>query len=519
MAPGFFGPWVTTDHPVWGGAYTTDYDLQAYFYGVFSCNHAEAALPYFDAFVEYAQRDGKHDAEMPERGWNCTAPGFDGHCVHIPTVMAPFGRGENAHGIYHNSDAIHSNAAFAALAFVNQFRYTRNATFLRETSWPFLRGVAAWFTYWFTRVEDVRPGGGHRYIVQNDCTAENCFGGAPPYGIFGCVQSLPHPGKATVDKIICGQLGRPACCISSGAVDVNTVGTIAFSRFILRHLIELADQGLVAPSAAELASWADILANLAPIPHGPCKPEWFFNPRTKKNTSICQGSPQVLLWSDPDQTYGGKGYWNNPLTNQPLFGVYPGEQIGMSSDPVMVEAAITTLTMLPPLEGVMPSNHGGNAWASAVRMGVNFTSAVETLLGQDTFSNGLWNRGETGFEVLGEVIAVTEMLLMSFEGFLRIFPAQSWPRGEDASFRSLRAVGGFLVSAVLASGEVSNVTVLSEAGRPCTVLSPFGDCELLVSTGGRGPVPTTRVAIGQAQGLWRFETIAGYEYTLHAGAT
>ena len=79
-------------------------------------------------------------------------------------------------------------------------------------------------------------------------------------------------------------------------------------------------------------------------------------------------------------------------------------------------------------------------------MGINYTSAAEFLLANNSFPNGLWNRDDTGFEVLGEVIAVTEMLLMSFEGFLRIFPEQSWPRSEDARFESLRAVGGFLVS-------------------------------------------------------------------------
>ena len=173
--------------------------------------------------------------------------------------MGPFGRGQNAHGIYHNSDAMHSNAAFAALAFVNQFRYTRNITFLQHTSYPYLRGLAAWFTYWFTKVSLPRcaihmltvcwmevpiSGSGnqsYQYIIQNDCTAENCFGGAPPYGVFGCIQSLPHPGPATANKVICTHSGdgpRPACC-GPNATDVNTAGTSAFSRFVLQHLIEV----------------------------------------------------------------------------------------------------------------------------------------------------------------------------------------------------------------------------------------------------------------------------------------
>ena len=124
----------------------------------------------------------------------------------------------------------------------------------------------------------------------------------------------------------------------------------------------MADEGLVHPSPEELASWRDILQNLAPLPHGRCQPTIWYNDRTQKNYPLCAHSPQILLWSDPSQQYGGRGYWMDPLTNQVLFAVFPGEQIGMSSEPELVEAATTVLTLLPPLDGVFPSNHGGNAW-------------------------------------------------------------------------------------------------------------------------------------------------------------
>ena len=69
-------------------------------------------------------------------------------------------------------------------------------------------------------------------------------------------------------------------------------------------------------------------------------------------------------------------------------------------------------------------------------------------------------------------MAVNELLLQSFEGFLRLFPG--WPIGEPASFQTLRAVGAFLVTAdVDAAGLVAPVVVKSEAGVLCVVMSPW----------------------------------------------
>ena len=44
---------------------------------------------------------------------------------------------------------------------------------------------------------------------------------------------------------------------------------------------------------------------------------------------------------------------------------------------------------------------------------------------------------------LQAVMAINDMLLMSFEKFLRFFPV--WPVDDDASFTNLRAAGAFLV--------------------------------------------------------------------------
>ena len=69
--------------------------VSAYFYGVFSSNHPEIALPYFDLFFEYWRGDGELDAEMPDRGdlkpdTRLTPVLQDGTAVHLALTDTAF---------------------------------------------------------------------------------------------------------------------------------------------------------------------------------------------------------------------------------------------------------------------------------------------------------------------------------------------------------------------------------------------------------------------------------------------
>jgi hypothetical protein len=155
-----------------------------------------------------------------------------------------------------------------------------------------------------------------------------------------------------------------------------------------------------------------------------------------------------------------------------------------------------------------------------------------TLL--DTFEDALratmqpnfWpSMGGGGLEQVGATQAINELLLQSFESvdttsmetfspplagtYLRFFPG--WPVGERASFKSLRAIGGFLVDgSVDINGVVSGVSVLSTVGGSCTFL-PFSlQGEPVVRDGKGTKLPTISVS-GE---LRRFTTIAGERYTI-----
>jgi len=78
---------------------------------------------------------------------------------------------------------------------------------------------------------------------------------------------------------------------------------------------------------------------------------------------------------------------------------------------------------------------------------------------------GIW------FENFSLPVVINECLMQSYDGTIRLFP--NWPMERPAAFRTLRAVGAFLVSASCANGQVNGVEILSEAGSPLRVLNPW----------------------------------------------
>jgi alpha-L-fucosidase 2 len=72
----------------------------------------------------------------------------------------------------------------------------------------------------------------------------------------------------------------------------------------------------------------------------------------------------------------------------------------------------------------------------------------------------------------GAAAAVLEMLLQSWTGVVRVFPALP-DRWHDAWFENLRAQGAFLVSSRLSRRRVAFIDITSEAGGTCRVHNPW----------------------------------------------
>lgn len=121
------------------------------------------------------------------------------------------------------------------------------------------------------------------------------------------------------------------------------------------------------------------------------------------------------------------------------------------------------------------------------------------------------NYGHAGAwtETLGITAPLQEMMLQSWDGALRVFPA--WPRKLDASFKDFRAQGAFLVSASWAQGRVGALSIFSEKGGECRLYEPWPSGVRVTDQNG------APVHIEREQGIARFQTTAGGRYRVESG--
>ena len=85
---------------------------------------------------------------------------------------------------------------------------------------------------------------------------------------------------------------------------------------------------------------------------------------------------------------------------------------------------------------------------------------------------------------LSAATSVTDMLIQSWNGIIRVFPAvpDSW---KDCAFEALRAEGGFDVSARMSGGKVEWIRIYNDAGNTCRIYLPYWQ-DPVVANGSRG---------------------------------
>ena len=84
---------------------------------------------------------------------------------------------------------------------------------------------------------------------------------------------------------------------------------------------------------------------------------------------------------------------------------------------------------------------------------------------------GIW------FENFALPAVVNECLMQSYNGIIRLFP--NWPLDKRAEFSTLRAVGGFLVSAIADDGIIQGIEIYSEAGSTLRVYNPWNQARCI----------------------------------------
>ncbi|MGA2115850.1 MAG: LamG-like jellyroll fold domain-containing protein [Bryobacteraceae bacterium] len=245
--------------------------------------------------------------------------------------------------------------------------------------------------------------------------------------------------------------------------NVNPTNEIGYLRAVFKGLIDISAE--LRTDEDRRSSWRHILEHLPPFEI------------TERN-----GKPVLRLDSPIEWAAGA---------------IWPAGQIGIDSDPKLREAALNALSA----GGY--NTHPLSAPA-LVRAGYSSAAILEGMrkhVGGD-YPNGyvVWPGGgvETSSTVPG---TINEMLLQSYEGVLRVFPA--WPKDRDADFGNLRAYGAFLVSGAMVKGEVKELAIESEKGKDCTLENPWLTKTLTLSRNGRkaesltGGKVTFKTAVGE----------------------
>ncbi len=267
----------------------------------------------------------------------------------------------------------------------------------------------------------------------------------------------------------------------SGSHDTNPCVDLAFLKNLYANLLPMSET--LGVDEGRRAKWRDILEHLSPLPTTDYMGLTVFRE--------CENRPEIST----------DGPGDNPVN---MLSIYPGGNVGLDSDPQLLQTARNSLK-------VMSSWDQGNAFANifvmAARVGWPAEDLMERMkkrIRKIRQPNLTYQSDGHGLEGVGALEAVNSMLLQSQEGILRLFPV--WPKGHDAKFKNMRAMGAFLVDGEIRNDSVQDVSIFSEKGSVCVIENPWkGD--ILQVTSQQGPVETK-----QSGDRYSFRTEKGERY-------
>jgi len=206
------------------------------------------------------------------------------------------------------------------------------------------------------------------------------------------------------------------------------------------------------------AKWKDILAKLSEFPV-----------QMRNGRKVFRYTEQGVDWVD-----------GNGLGIQQI---YPCNAITLDSHPELLEVARNTIDEMQRWQDMNTSN---SFFVAAIRVGYDSSKVIRELhnYALHTFPNGFQLDNPHGIENSCTVTnAINEMLCMSVGNVIRLF--SNYPKDQKAGFKNLRTWGAFLVSASLNDGIVSDLNILSEKGKPFTIINPWAGKRVVLIRNGK----------------------------------
>jgi hypothetical protein len=460
LVPGLWGPWATMDGPGWGGRYFINYNFEAPYYGVFSANRPELALPYTEEIFSEQPFEENLTAAAGYQGlaFQRIFPPFDQFVTPPAAVTVAATKNETALTTSPPDcwcpDDQKSNASFGAIPTIWYWEYTQDAAYLASKLYPHLKALDA---FW----RDYLVLDGARYVAQHSSAHE-------------------------------------------GSDDLNPNLDIGFIRKVENTL--LAASTALGVDAQLRPVWQDVLAKLSAYPTGPYGGKTVFF----MAENIAGSTSPSSLFTPGDQPINMEGC------------VFPGENIYVGGDASLLQIAHDTIAQMGAW-GVTPGGNSNNGFCKefviAARAGWPaddlFAKLKAAIQYQWRASNLTVAQAGGGIETSGTIEAIDSMLMQSEGGVVRVFPV--WPVTTDAYFKRLRAKGAFLVSSERKAGQVTGVQVTSEAGGTLSLQSPWASGTPAVQQiDGAGNVVAS-VSPMVAGGVISFATTAGQTYSVTNG--
>lgn len=384
-------------------------------------------------FMEYASTRNPHSSR-----WNWIGGGswVNGHWTPTERGFGPYGP------VTHNF----GTTAKVAYLFWQRYEYTLDEAWLRTRAYPMLKGAAELYRNFpnFHRDAD------GRYHIHHMNSNESVL------------------GARDSDEDISAMRGAFAAAIRASEILDVDAALRAQWREVLDHLAPLptsADPDALKPAAY---SGPDVFVRgRTPavnargfLPDGNSLPQWFFD--------LCNlDSPDPKLLALANATY----------EHSFSTGIGPQTPVGVLSK---IAIAGATLGRVEAARYLVPNQMRGLTSERAGAYG-----------GGRPFANRLsFREGVQAFDAqrLGRAADALEIALLNStppgpaqEPALRVFAA--WPREWDATF-TLRARGGFVVTASQQGGVVRYVDIVFEAGAPLRLHNPWGEADVAVATDG-----------------------------------
>ncbi len=332
------------------------------------------------------------------------------------------------------------------------YAYTRDATFLKET-YPLIEGSVQFF------MDFLKPHPNGKWLVTNPSTSPENFpdgGGNKPY----------------FDEVTAGFREGTTICAGS-SIDMQ----ILYDLF--GYFIEASD--ILGKNDAFIQQVRTARAKLVP-------------PQIGKDGSLQE-------WADD-----WKSLEKNHRHFSHTYGLYPGKVLYEKRTPALIEAYKKVLE---------ERGDGAAGWSRAWKM------ALWARLGDGNRSNKIYKgfiKEQTCTSLFalcgkapqvdgsfGATAAITEMLMQSHDGFIKLLPAlpDDWQTG---TFKGVCARGAFELDYTWRNKQVTQLKITSKAGEICRL---EGKTNIKISSNGR-VVAFNKLADGHIE----FKTVKGSVYVV-----